>query len=427
MKRKFLAMILAVATITAMTACGSSDDGGSTGTAEKNDGELDAGGETITIWVPPFGNTDETDEEFWQRVLADAAEEVNAEIAVETVPWDNYEEKYMTGISGGTGPDIGYMYNEMLRSYVDMGVLNELDSYFSQEEVDQYLYWDYGQIDGKQYTLPFVVGAPRILYCNMDLLNEAGYDAPPTTWAELEEVALAVQDTTGKLGFQQYWGGYFGDLAETFYPYLWSAGGDIFDEEGNLTVNSEIGVETAEWIYGLKEKGILTDSVTATDATATADAFKQGELAMYVSSSTSASKIDEAGINWDFSPYLSQTGEEPGYTFVAADSLVMIGDTEYPEEVAHIMKAMTSPAVMEEFHQERYAMPPISEGEAYYDNEKFETMYEESAENFKPLPVVSNSSQIYTALFSNMQRMMMDEITPQEALDETVEYAETLQ
>lgn len=425
MKKKLVSSLLvaALATSVFLTGCGSDDSS----SEAKVDGVLDAGGETITIWVPPFGSSEETDQEFWERVLADVATEVNATLKIETVPWDNYEEKYLTGISGGTGPDIGYMYNEMLGSYINMGVLSELDSYFTEEDTAEYIYFDHGNINGTQYTVPFVVGAPRVLYANMDLLAEAGYDSVPTTWAELEEVALAVEENTDAAGFTQYWGGYFGDLAEIFYPYLWQSGGDIFDAEGNFIANSAEGIEAAEWIYSLKDKGILSDSVVANDATIVSDAFKSGELAMFVFSSTGATKIEEAGINWDFAPFLSQEEGSEGHTFIAVDSLVMLESAKHKEETAEILKAMTSPSVMEEFHEQRYAMPPINTSETYLDNAKFETMYDDVADNFIPLPVVENSSQIYNALFSNLQRMMMGELTAEEALNETANYASTLQ
>ncbi len=416
--KKIIALLLV--SIFVLVACSKSEETVSTDT-----NGADAGGDTITIWVPPFGNTEETNEAFWQRMLKDVAEEVNAEIAVETVPWDNYEEKYMAGISGGSGPDIGYMYNEMLKSYVDMNLLAPIGDYFTQEEVDQYIYWDYGTINGKQLTLPFVVGAPRILFCNMDLINEAGFDAPPTTWADLEEMSLAI-NSMGKIGFMQYWGGYYGDLAEIFYPYLWQAGGDLFDEEGNLIVNSAEGIKAAEWIYSLKEKGILTDSATAMNAAAVSDLFLQGELAMFVSSSVSSKKFDAAGMNWSFAPYTVEVEGKQGGTFVASDALVMISTAKHKAATAKIMKEMTSPRVMEAFHQERYSMPPISVNEAYYDNAKFEQMYIDEASNFRALPIADNTVSIYQALYSNLQRMMMDEISAKEALDETVEYANSL-
>lgn len=432
-----LTLLLAGLMTATLFGCGASDaSDAQTGDSQTNDaattdeavsGDVpDAAGAILTLWMPPFGSEDTTDKDFWTSHLQEAADAMNATLAIETVPWDNYEEKYLTGITGGTGPDIGYMYNEMLRTYVDLGALQDVSSYFTEEEVADYIYWDLGNIEGTQYTVPFVVGAPRILYCNMDLLGEAGIYTPPTTWDELVATATAVNEATGKVGFQQYWGGYFGDLNEIFFPYLWQAGGEIYNEAGELVVNSEAGVEAATWLYSLKEQGILTESCTSLDGSAVGDAFKTGEVAMYVSSSTSAKKIDDAGINWDYTPYLSKTEGEQGYTCAVADCLVMFTSTQNKEAAAYLIKEMTKASTMEDFHKELYSMPPISVNEAYCDNEKLETMYTDYSDGFKTLPVVANASSVYSTLFSNLQLMMMGDLTPQQALDNTVTYAASM-
>ena len=77
--------------------------------------------------------------------------------------------------------------------------------------------------------------------------------------------------------------------------------------------------------------------------------FRNGELAMYVSSSVAAKKNTEAGINWDYVPYLT---DEQGGTFVANDSLVMLSSCENKEAAASLMKELTSATMMQDFHGE---------------------------------------------------------------------------
>lgn len=383
---------------------------------------LDIGGDTITIWVPPFGSEDTTDKEFWTTKLEDSATEINATLVVETVPWGNYEEKYLTGVSSGAGPDVGYMYNEMLYNYVEMNALEPIDKYFTQEEIDKYIYWDLGKIKDEQYTLPFIVGNPRILYCNMDLLNAAGYDAPPTTWADLEEIALAV-NATGVQGFQQSWSGSTSILGESFFPYLYQAGGTIFDEEGNLALNSEEALKTANWVYSLKEKGVISESSTSQGELGVEN-FKKGAVAMMVSTTSEAKSFTDAGVNWSFTPYLTDV---KGATVAAADCLVILSSSKNKEGAAYILKGMTEASTMEAFHTELTAFPPIKTDEKYLDDPKFENMYIESADNFITMPVEKNASQIFNTLNSNLQLMMMGEISPEKALEDTVAYYETLE
>ena len=53
---------------------------------------------------------------------------------------------------------------------------------------------DAASIQGQLWGIPTEVSNYLLIY-NKQLLQEAGYDAPPTTWAELEEVAQAATKT----------------------------------------------------------------------------------------------------------------------------------------------------------------------------------------------------------------------------------------
>ena len=329
----------------------------------------------------------------------------------------------MTGVASGTGPDVGYMYNEMLYNYIESGAILPIDEYFTDEEKANAIYWENGKVLGQQYLLPYVVGNPRILYANMDLLKEAGIEAVPTTWDELKATAKAIKEATGKTGFDQQWGGYFGDLNEVFFPYLWQAGGRLVDDEGNLFPDFDAALKAAEFLYSLKTEGIISEYCVSRDGDAVAQDFRAGEIAMAVMSTSAAAKNTDAGINWGFAPYTTETA---GGTFVANDSLVLMSAAKNKEAAISLMKEITSIPVMEAFHEQCYQMPPISVGEKYLDNPAFETMYEEASDGFHALPVVANFSQIESALFSNLQSMMMGDLTPEEALRATMDYAASL-
>ncbi len=383
-------------------------------------GEEDFSGVELSFWTAPFG---ENDAEFFAAHLADWEARTGAKVNVEVIPWDNYEEKYMTGVASGTGPDVGYMYNEMLYNYIESGAIEPLDDYFTDEEKANYIYWDNGKVMGKQYMLPYVVGAPRILFANMDLLAQAGYDSIPTTWDELIEVAKAVTEATVKIGFDVPWGGYFGDLNEIYFPYLWQAGGDIADADGNLTLDTDAALKAAEFVYSLKTEGVISDSCVSRDSSSVSDDFEAGDVAMFVSSSVTASNFTEAGVNWDYIPF---TTDVTGGTMVANDSLVLMSGSKNKEAAISLMKELTSVDMMEAFHADCYQMPPISVDEKYLDDPKFESMYTEYADQFHALPVMKNFSQIESALYANLQQMMMDEMSPEEALQKTMEYTASL-
>ena len=340
---------------------------------------------------------------------------------MEIVPWDSYEEKYLTGTTSDDGPDVGYMYMEMFYDYIDMGALVDVDQYFSDEEKENYIYYNLGNIQGGQYALPVVVGNPRILAANMDILKEAGVEKVPTTWDELVSTCEAVKEKKPDVApLIQDWGSpHYGSLNEIYWPYFWSAGGEIVDADGNLTIDTDAGLEATQFLQGLREDGILPDSCTSNDDTV--EAFKNGSAAMVMVASSNLLKCD--GVNWDFEPVLQ--GPKDAKTFVAADSLVMFEKCENKELAAKLMKYITSSEVMSDFHKRVSEQPPISKDEEYSGDERYATLFTDYADNFQSLPVFKGASSMYDTLFKNLQSMMLGEMTPEEVLKETTDYYDT--
>lgn len=407
MKKGFLSAALAGALVFGLVGC---QGGGQNSAKDQN---------TLNFWVPAFAadSKDITDEEFWKEVLKKFEEENQCTVNVQAIPWDSYEEKYLTGTTSNDGPDIGYMYMEMFYDYIEMGALKDIDEYFTQEEKDNYLYYDLGNILGGQYALPFVVGNPRILVANMDILKEAGVEKVPTTWEELEETGKKIKEARPDvMPLVMNWGsGNYGGMNETFWPYFWSAGGEIVDSQGNLTIDSQAGKTAADFIYKLKQEGIVPASANSIEKSE--DPLQNGEAAMGIIASGKALKIDN--INWDYVPVLQ--GPKSANTFIAADCLVMFEKCKNKELGARLLKYVTSKEIMEDFHKRISPQPPITKDEIYSGDPRFAQLFENN-ESFRTLPVFKGASAMYDTLFKNMQSAIAGEMTPEEALQKTTEY-----
>lgn len=406
MSKKFLALMLVfVMAVGMLTGCGSSKSGA---------------GNELTLWMAPMAGSsaEVTDEEFWTEVANEFGTANDCTVKVEIIPWDSYEEKYLTGVTSTDGPDVGWLYMEMFYDYIEMGALADLDSYFTDAEKAEYLYYDLGHIQGKQYALPFVVGNPRVLLANMDILEQAGVSAVPTTWEELTAACDAVlANCPGVTPIAQDWGHtHYGSLNEIFWPYFWSAGGEIVDDEGNLTIDSEAGLEAINFINDMKEKGYLGTNPTAVDDVKVP--FTNGEAAFVMMATGNALKLE--GVNWEYVTALE--GPEKAETFVAADSLVMFESCENKELAAKLLKHLTSTETMTKYHQTVTDQPPITAGETYTGSEVFANLFTDDAAMLKSLPVFKGASSMYDALFKNVQSMMLGELTPEEVLSKTTDY-----
>jgi multiple sugar transport system substrate-binding protein len=394
-------------------------------TTDASTEESKVGGDLV-LWLPPFAGNDAevTDQEFWLEQLQPLIDETGCTVSIEIVPWDSYETKYLTGVSSGEGPDIGYMYMEMFSDYIDMGALADIDAYFTTEEKEKYYYYTQGNFSGTQYALPIVVGNPRIFVANMDILNAAGVTEVPNSLGSLLAAANAVaKNNADVVPFTQSWGdSHYGVLNENFWPIFWAYGGSIVDENGDPNLNTEAGIEAAQFIYDLRfTDNVLTDAVTSLDSDAVFNMLESGQLAMAIVSSNEGAKIEEAGLNWDYATYLAGPDGDGG-TFVAADSLVMFENSKNKDLAAKAMKIMTSGATMEAFHDKIYNAPPISNEEEYKDLEVYKSMYENDTEHLITLPVFKGASSLYDTLYKNIQSMLLGDMTAEEVMQSTMDY-----
>lgn len=380
----------------------------------------------LKVWMPPFGTEDTLDKVFWEGQINEWATPKGIKTTVEITPWGNYEEKYLTGITSGQGPDVGYMYLEMIADYINMEALIAFDEYLTPADRDNYLYLANGVVQGKQYMLPIVVGNPRIFVCNMDILAKSGFTEVPKTWEDLVTYGKKILvDSPEVAPFAQGWAQpSVGALNVLFYPYLWQAGGSLVSEDNKWIFNSEAGIKAVTFAQSLMyDSKIMPENCTAYEDSDITNMFLEGKIAMTIVGASEAKQLDDAGINWDFAASLTDV---TGGTFVASDALVMINTAKDQALAFECMRYMTSGPVMTAFHKELSPFPPIGKDEPYGDNPKFEEMYATSSSIFHSLPAVAGSSKVFDALYKNLQLVMLNEMSPKEALDEAIKYADSL-
>lgn len=112
-------------------------------------------------------------------------------------------------------------------------------------------------VDDALISLPWSIDA-GLLYYRIDLLEKYGYDHPPATWDELEEMALTIQEGERREGHGDFWGfvwqGY-PDEGLTCNALEWiysNGGGRLVSPSGAVTINNPQAIEivnrAANWI-----------------------------------------------------------------------------------------------------------------------------------------------------------------------------------
>ena len=379
-------------------------------------GEQAGSGREIELWLPgPQGTVGIQHElEFYQNLLEPFMEEHGIQVALSLTPWESYEEKYLTGVSSGTGPDVGYMYTEMMGDYVQAEAIVPVDEYLSPSARERMLYLDEGTFDGHQYGVPYVVGNARGIWANTALLDRAGIDDLPATWEEFTDAAAKVQRDLDVAGVVMAWGNQArGMMNESFFPFLWQAGGEIFTEDGSSTAfNSPAGAEAAIFLRELLDVGAMPGYSSGLDGDDTEAMFLEGRAAFAPGATGQLGLCGEELAEFEF---IDSLARETRATFVANDALILTEKCPDKELGTALIEFLTAGDNMERFHTEVRASPPIATDEEPDPDDPFKDTYAET-DMLRGLPIMPQGNATYNALYENLQQLVMGRKTPEQAL-----------
>ncbi|MEJ8668074.1 MULTISPECIES: sugar ABC transporter substrate-binding protein [unclassified Streptomyces] len=267
-------LALTLASALTLTACGGSGGAGVAADAEQ----------TLTVWA--MGTEGEK--------LGDVAKEYekthsNITVKVTPIGWDVAHQKLVAAAAAGKLPDVVQMGGTYLGEFADMGVLEPVDTKTFKEDDFFPAAWEQGSYDGKAYGVPWYVDT-RVLFYRTDLAAKAGIKKAPATMAELQGAAKAYQEKAGsKWGLSIQPRGL--DTVQSFYPFLFSAGGAIIDDDGKAVVNSSAAVKALE-NYGSFFSKDLSDKSVQPGYDVTKD-FNTGSVPMFFGGPWITSLLDE--------------------------------------------------------------------------------------------------------------------------------------
>lgn len=121
-------------------------------------------------------------------------------IEVQKMPLTAAHEKLLTAYAGEALPDVCQVGNTWLAEFDALGALEPLDSFVTGSGFPIGDYFpailDSNRLGRRLVGIPWYVDT-RLLFCRMDMLNDAGFDAAPTSWDEWREVMAAIKKNVG--------------------------------------------------------------------------------------------------------------------------------------------------------------------------------------------------------------------------------------
>jgi multiple sugar transport system substrate-binding protein len=340
------------------------------------------------------------------------------QVELTDLTWAEGHDKIAMALSAGSPPDLVELGSDWVAGFAVSGSLTDLtDSALAL--VPDFRAWEPVRWDGRIVGLPWLVDT-RCLFVNRNLLHFAGLpdSARRFTWPDLTE-AVARIDSVAEDVY-----GFGANTAERHrlykkvLPFFWAAGGGVFDDSGELVIDSPENIEALSF-YVL----LLPHSVIGTQAELD-DAFCAGRVGFVISGSWLVKKLE--GLT-DPPLYAVTLMPEPSTecgtpaSFSGGEYLVIPTGASEPEGawlLARFLARAEIAAVLARATGVTFPAALGAEDDPYYRDDPDRSVFLAQMMYARPSPVHPRWVELESILESSVEEAMYGRRTPADALRE---------
>jgi len=220
----------------------------------------------------------------WEKQTREFEVETGISVEFIQMSWDEVADKILADLAAGGGAfDVIEFDNGWVAKFAATGWVEPLNNIAPQQYVNDLLpglvstFSHNGQLLGIPWN-----NDTRFFFYNKDMLQRAGIAAPPKTWAEVVEQSKILKEKgICEYPIAEYWNQEWA-LANSIAFYLYSFGGDYFNENGEIIINQSPSLDAIEFMVDMirKEKLVNPSSITLSQEAA-ADLFYRGSSAFF--------------------------------------------------------------------------------------------------------------------------------------------------
>jgi multiple sugar transport system substrate-binding protein len=318
----------------------------------------------------------------------DAFQKDNPNIKVElmTVGWDQAYDKLVNMFQSDSAPDVIYTGSRWIVPFANMKGIIPLDKYFNESKKSMY---PESLIEGQTFN-GNIYGVPRafsskVLFYRSDWIKE-----PPKTWEELIKVAQQVQNEhPGVFGYAIA-GAKHVSTTDHFFDVLYSYGGKVFDDSGNVALDSPESIKALQLYSDLYNKYKIVPNPIEYNREQLPALFKQGKIAMFECgpwAKNTIGNISDATIPYKIA--LIPSGTEQ-HCILNSDALVISAKSKNPDAAWKLIDYLTSEKMQTEYDKD-HGLTPIQIKEAQsseFKNDPYFSVFVKAIDNgiSQPMP-----------------------------------------
>ena len=446
------AMVLGMATGCGVSTSSTDSDNTETSKTETTDTTAEAGTVTnatndnaLVASSPADGRTEV---EFWFAggktavgVIEEIVDDFNNsqdEYFVKTSTMADYDETYQkvqAGIAGNVAPDVALLEVDPAANLYNKEQLVDLNTFITEDaDFDRAdyidVFFDQGTDGDKVFAFP-AYGTTQLMYYNKEVFENAGIEPDSIkTWHDLAEASKTIKDGGfATYGWEPMWN------EDNLIDMSFSNGAQLLSEDGKtVLINSEEWVEVWEgirtWIHDDQIMAVHSGGQGWEYWYDTMDDALDGTAGGYTGSSG-----DQADLDFSIIGAMEQPAwDDDSESLPTARAKQLVAFEQSPEEeqkgAYEFIKFFTNPD-----NQAKWSLATgyVSVRNSTQDNEEFKAYSEEHPEILVPLaqsshgsvmPIDPTGGEIYDALSIAADKVELEGVSAQEALDEAAETAQ---
>ncbi|MEM8719326.1 MAG: sugar ABC transporter substrate-binding protein [Cyanobacteria bacterium P01_G01_bin.39] len=401
----------------------------------------------------PRGKSDSNQLEFWTMQLkpnfteyfadlnrAFEAQNELLELRWVDVSWSAMENKILSAISARTAPDVVNLNPKFASQLATRNAWLDLEQVVNPDVKATYLpqIWQASTIEvcqasncSKQtFGLPWYLTTTITIY-NQQLLDAAGIQQPPQTYAELAQAAKIIKEKTGKYAyFISFVTNDSGDVLES----LVKMGVDLLDDSGKAGFNTAAGKTAFQYWVDLYQQELLPPEVLTQGHRRGIELYQSGETAILNSGAEFVDTItNNAPTVAEVSAVAPQIIGVTDKKSVAVMNLVIPRDSDKSEQALKYALFVTNSENQLAFASESNVLPSTKQAISKYIN----NIEQESEQNLQQqakkvsadqlndaevlIPTTKNLHLLQKVIYENLQAAMLSEKTVDQAVQDAAD------
>ncbi|TAM93462.1 MAG: extracellular solute-binding protein [Rhodanobacteraceae bacterium] len=342
-------------------------------------------------------------------------------VRVQRIPQTAAHEKLLTAYAGDSLPDVVQLGNTWIAEFAALHALEPLQARVDRSNVireNDYFAsaWATNVVDGVLYGIPWYVDT-RLLFYRVDLLHDAGFDAPPRNWAEWQ----AQMDAIRARSHGKRWGAL---LPTNEYDQLLALALQqqvpLLRDGGRHGNFRSAGFERALAFYvGLFERGDVPP-FTNVQVGNPWQAFGRGDFVFYLSGPWNIGEFRKRlpisrQSEWSTAQLPGPGG--PGDSVAYGSSLVILRGSRHEDAAWALIEYLSRPEVQARFYELLGDLPARRsawQSPALQDDPKLRA-FRAQLEHMRPAPQVPEWEQIVNMMQDVAARAVAGQLTVDQA------------